>query len=66
MKSFWATFIDIWRFFTGHTDDGLRVQTYWAVVVTQLVEQLLPTPEIRGSNTVIGDFFHRRTFVNSL
>ena len=26
----------------------------WAVVVAQLVEQLLPTPEDRGSSPVIG------------
>ena len=26
-----------------------------AVVVTQLVEQSLPTPEVRGSNPVIGE-----------
>ena len=26
------------------------------MVVTQLVERSLPTPEIRGSNTVIGNF----------
>ena len=25
----------------------------WAVVVTQLAEQMLPTPEVRGSNPVI-------------
>ena len=28
--------------------------TTWAVVVAQLVERLLPIPEDRGSNTVIG------------
>ena len=28
-----------------------------AVVVTQLVEGLLPTPEIRGSNPNIGKFY---------
>ena len=27
--------------------------TWWAVVVAQLVERLLPTPEVRGSNLVI-------------
>ena len=32
VKSFWATFIDIWRFFTGHTDSlsYLPLQTYLA------------------------------------
>ena len=33
-----------------------------AVVVTQLVEQSLPTPEVRGSNPVIGKLFYR-TFI---
>ena len=30
---------------------------FWAVVVAQLVEQFLPTPEVRGSNPVIGKFY---------
>ena len=30
---------------------------YWAVVVAQLVEQLLLTPEIHGSSQVIGNFY---------
>ena len=29
-----------------------------AVVVAQLVEQLLPTPEVRGSNPVIGKLLY--------
>ena len=29
----------------------------WTVVVTQLVERLLPTPEAYGSNPGIGNFF---------
>ena len=29
----------------------------WAVVVAQLVEWLLPIPEVRGSNPVIGNFY---------
>ena len=29
----------------------------WLVVVAQLVEQLLLTPEIHGSNPVIGKFY---------
>ena len=29
----------------------------WAVVVPQLVGRLFPTPEIRGSNPVIGEIF---------
>ena len=26
VKSFWATFIDIWRFFSGHTGRGLGIR----------------------------------------
>ena len=33
------------------------VQPQWAVVVAQLVEWLLPIPEIRGSNPVIGKIY---------
>ena len=29
----------------------------WAVVVAQLVEQLLPKPEVRGSNPVMGKMY---------
>ena len=29
----------------------------WAVVVAQLVEQSLPTTEIRGSNPDVGKFY---------
>ena len=29
----------------------------WGVVVAQLVERCLPTPEGRGSNPVIGNFY---------
>ena len=32
----------------------LRLEGRWAVVVGQLVERSLPTPEIRGSNPNIG------------
>ena len=31
-----------------------KIQISWAVVVAQLVERLLPIPEVRGSNPVIG------------
>ena len=31
----------------------------WAVVVTQLVKQSLPTSEVRGSNPVIGKLLYR-------
>ena len=34
----------------------------WGVVVAQLTEQLLPTPEICGSNPVIGSFFTELVF----
>ena len=33
---------------------SLESFTTWAVVVVQLAERLLPVPEIRGSNSVIG------------
>ena len=31
---------------------------HWAVVVAQLVERLLPIPEVRCSNTVIEIFYN--------
>ena len=34
--------------------------TNWAVVVAQLVEQLLTTPEVRGSNPVICKIYIER------
>ena len=34
-----------------------KVGLYWAVVVAQLVERLLPTPEVHGSNPVIGKIY---------
>ena len=34
--------------------DKVLLESHGAVVVVQLVEQLLPTPEIRGSNPEIG------------
>ena len=33
------------------------VKQLWAVVVAQLVELLLPTPEVRGSNPVVGKIY---------
>ena len=33
---------------------GSKKVLHWAVVVAQLVERLLPIPEVRGSNPVIG------------
>ena len=30
----------------------------WAVVVAKLVERSLPTPEVRGSNPVIGEIVY--------
>ena len=39
----------------------------WAVVVTQLAEQSLPTPEDPGSNATIGNFYKEHLFaVNCL
>ena len=34
-----------------------KVGLYWAVVVAQLVERLLPIPEVHGSNPVIGKIY---------
>ena len=31
-----------------------QIKKRWEVVVAQLVERLLPIPEVRGSNPVIG------------
>ena len=43
--------------------DHLEKQIIGTVVVAQLVERLLLTPEVRGSNPVIGKLFYRRLFV---
>ena len=40
---------------------GILVYNYQAVVVAHLVGQLLPTPEIRASNPVIGKFYSLST-----
>ena len=45
--------------------DILKHKPSWAVVVAQLVKRSLPTPEVRGSNPVIGKKFYR-TFVYRL
>ena len=34
-----------------------HVQNIWAVVVAQLVERSLTTPELCGSNPVVGKFY---------
>ena len=34
--------------------DTATIDLLWAVVVTQLVDQSIPTPEVRWSNPVIG------------
>ena len=36
---------------------GVTKLFFWAVGVGQLVERSLPTPEIRGSNPVIGKIY---------
>ena len=36
-------------------DGGIKMKMRWAVVVAQLAEQLLLTPEVCGSNPVIGE-----------
>ena len=35
-------------------------KVYWAVVVAQLVERSLQTPEVRGSNPVFGKIYDER------
>ena len=35
----------------------------WAVVVAELVERLLPIPEVRGSNPVIGKIYIEHLFI---
>ena len=35
---------------------------FWVVVVAQLVERLLPTPEVRGSNPVIFKIYIEHLF----
>ena len=34
-----------------------RIRKAWLVVVTQLTDRSLLTPEVRGSDPVIGEFF---------
>ena len=41
-----------------------KVQHCWAVVVAQLVEGLLPPPEIRGSNPNIGKVLSTKCELN--
>ena len=38
----------------GYGGHALSLARHWAVVLAQLVERLLPSPEVRGSNPVIG------------
>ena len=38
----------------------------WAVVLALLVQQSLPTPEIRGSTPVIANFILQSTVLNNL
>ena len=38
----------------------------WAVVVAQLVERLLPTPEVRSSNPVIGKKIYIECFLSKV
>ena len=38
----------------------------WAVVVAQLVERLLPIPEVRGSNPVISKIYIEHFTVNCI
>ena len=41
-----------------------KISVIWAVVVTQLVERLLPIPEVDGSNAVIGKKLYLTFTVN--
>ena len=34
----------------------------WEVAVAQLAERLLPTPEVQGSNPVIGEIYFEHLF----
>ena len=40
------------------------MESFWALVVAQLDEQSLPTPEVCGSNPVIGKIYIRYLFVS--
>ena len=42
---------------------GIKISHIWAVVVTQLVERSLPTPEVHSSNPVIGKLFYQHLSV---
>ena len=57
-----------WEFFHPPTDmfifDSFLTNKHylWAVVVAQLVEQLLPTPQVRSSNQVICKIYIQNLF----
>ena len=38
----------------------VQLKTTWPVVVAQLAEQSLPTPEVRSSNPVISEFLIKK------
>ena len=43
-----------WLLQTFEITYEMKIATQWAVMVAQLVERSLPTPEIRSSNLTIG------------
>ena len=45
---------------------ALKIEPPGEVVVAQLVERLLPIPEVRGSNPVIGKNLYRTFTVNCI
>ena len=48
------------------TLNGLKIGLFWAVVVAQLVERLLPTPEVRSLNPVIGKNFNEHCLLSTV
>ena len=41
-----------------------KIMVFWAVVVTQLVEWSRPTPEVHGSNPVVGELLFIKSLLN--
>ena len=46
--------------------DMVTVNISWAVVVAQLVERPLPTPEVRGSIPVISEIYIEHCFLSTV
>ena len=45
---------------------GIKSLQLRAMVVDQLVEQLIPAPEVRGSNPVISKFYVKHCLLSTL